>query len=270
MDYKATANWLREKFPETPIAGIILGTGLSPLAGMLADSVTIDYTLIPGFVPSTAPSHIGRLLFGYLGGKPVLCFQGRYHYYEGYSMEQVVFPVRVMAALGVKLLIITNASGSLRRDCPPGALAVIEDHINFMGTNPLIGKNDNELGERFPSMNLPYSPRLHEQVKAIAARHDIPLHWCVYVAVTGPSLETKAECEMFARLGADLVGMSTVPEVIAARHCGLEVLAFSVVTNYSNLFHNEAHSQDGIRENAGKATEHLQTLITELLAGLET
>jgi purine-nucleoside phosphorylase len=269
MDYKATANWLREKFPETPAAGIILGTGLSPLADMLTDSIPIDYSLIPGFVRSTSPSHIGRLLFGYLEGKPVLCFQGRFHFYEGYTMEQVVFPIRVMAAMGVKLLIVTNASGSLREDYSPGALVIIEDHINFMGTNPLIGKNEDELGERFPSMNLPYSPRIHEKVKTIAAQHNIPLKWGVYIAVTGPSLETKAECAMFVRLGADVVGMSTIPEVITARHCGMEVFGISVVTNYSNLFHSKAHSQEDIRENAGKASDYLKTLISELLAGWE-
>jgi purine-nucleoside phosphorylase len=265
MDYRATADWLRAKFPETPVAGIILGTGLSPLAEMIADSMAIEYTQIPGFVASTAPSHAGRLLFGYLGGKPVLCLQGRFHFYEGYSMEQVVFPVRVLAALGVKNLIVTNASGSLREDFAPGDIIVLTDHINLMGTNPLIGKNDNELGERFPSMNLPYSPAIHAKVKAIAAEQHIPLKWGVYVAVTGPSLETKAECAMFAGLGADLVGMSTVPEVITARHTGLEVLGISIVTNYSNLFHSQAHSQEEIRQNAGIAGAYLQTLITELV-----
>jgi len=197
----------------------------------------------------------------------VLCFQGRFHYYEGYSMQQVVFPIRVMAGLGIKFCVVTNASGSLREDFMPGNLVVLTDHINFMGTNPLIGKNDEELGERFPSMNLPYSPRVHEMVKAIAAKQAIPLKWGVYVAVTGPSLETKAECAMFAKLGADLVGMSTVPEVITARHCGMEVLGISVVTNYSNLFHSKAHSQEEIRDNAAKASQYLMNLITELMQG---
>jgi purine-nucleoside phosphorylase len=265
MDYQHTAEWLKSRIPETPIAGIILGTGLSPLAEMLQDKMTIPYVDIPGFVKSTAPSHAGNLLFGYLAGKPVVLFQGRFHFYEGYSMAQVVFPVRVLSCMGVKTLIVTNASGSLREDFAPGDIVILTDHINFMGTNPLIGENDESLGERFPSMNLQYSPQIHTKLKELAEQHQIVLKWGTYLAVTGPSLETKAECAMFAKLGADLVGMSTVPEVIVARHCGMDVLGISIVTNYSNLFHNLAHSQEEIRANANKATANLKVLITELL-----
>ena len=265
MDYRNTALWLSNKMPEMPIAGIILGTGLSPLAEMLENKITIPYAEIPGFVKSTAPSHAGNLLFGYLAGKPVVLLQGRFHFYEGYSMSQVVFPVRVLACMKVKTLIVTNASGSLREDFAPGDIVILTDHINFMGTNPLIGENDESLGERFPSMNLQYSPEIHTRLRDLAGLHRIKLQWGTYLAVTGPSLETKAECAMFAKMGADLVGMSTVPEVIVARHAGMEVLGISIVTNYSNLFHNLAHSQEEIRANANKATDNLKILITGLL-----
>jgi len=268
MDYRYTAKWLQERIDETPVAGIILGTGLSHLADIVSDKKVIPYEEIPGFVKSTAPTHAGNLIFGYLSEKPVLLFQGRFHFYEGYSMSQVVFPVRVLAALYVKKLIVTNASGSLRKDFKPGDIVILNDHINFMGNNPLIGSNDEELGERFPSMNKQYSEKMHSVIRAIAQQNDILLQWGVYAAVTGPSLETKAECAMFARLGADIVGMSTVPEVIAARHAGMEVLGISVVTNYSNLFHDLAHSQEEIRETANKSSENLQRLILELVKGL--
>jgi purine-nucleoside phosphorylase len=265
MDYRYTAQWLSDKIPEQPMAGIILGTGLSPLADMLQNKTTLPYEDIPGFVKSTAPSHAGNLIFGYLTGKPVILFQGRFHFYEGYSMSQVVFPVRVLASMNVKTLIVTNASGSLRKDFEPGDIVILTDHINFMGTNPLIGENDESLGERFPSMNLQYSTKMHSILKELAQQHQIKLQWGTYLAVTGPSLETKAECAMFAKLGADLVGMSTVPEVIVARHANLNVLGISVVTNYSNLFHDLAHSQEEIRLHANKATEHLKLLISELI-----
>ncbi len=266
MDYRQTADWLTDRIPESPVAGIILGTGLNLLAEILERKITIPYEEIPGFVKSTSPSHLGNFIFGYLSGKPVVCFQGRFHFYEGYSMEQVVFPVRVLAILKAKVLIVTNASGSLRQDFAPGDIVVLKDHINFMGTNPLIGINDNALGERFPSMNLQYSTRIQDVLSSIAQQNKIELKWGTYLAVTGPSLETKAECSMFADLGADLVGMSTVPEVIVARHCGMEVLGISIVTNYSNLFHDLAHSQDEIRTNANKASSNLKLIITDLFA----
>lgn len=265
MNFPHTADWIKSRIPEQPTAGIILGTGLNLLAEMLTDKIVIPYAEIPGFVKSTSPSHMGNLLFGYLSGKAVICLQGRFHFYEGYSMEQVIFPVRVMAALGVKTLIVTNASGSLREDFEPGDIVVLTDHINFMGTNPLIGSNVEEQGERFPSMNLPYSEKIHNQLEQIASELQIKLKRGIYIGVTGPSLETQAECAMFAKLGADLVGMSTVPEVIAARHAGLEVLGISVVTNYSNLFHNLAHSQEEIRANANLASDNLKMLITKLI-----
>ncbi len=265
MDYQTTAQWLKERLPQSPSVGIILGTGLGSLADILENKLTFPYEEIPGFVRSTAPSHAGNLLFGFLSKQPVICLQGRFHYYEGYSMHQVVFPVRVMALLGVKSLIVTNASGSLREELAPGDIVLITDHINFMGTNPLIGSNDPALGERFPSMNLPYSTTMQAKIELLAEEQRINVKKGIYLAVSGPSLENKAECAMFAQWGADLVGMSTVPEVIAARHAGLEVLGVSVVTNYSNLFHSLAHSQEEIRANADKASSQLKTLVTALL-----
>ncbi|MDD4223293.1 MAG: purine-nucleoside phosphorylase [Candidatus Cloacimonetes bacterium] len=266
---KQTADWLKQRLPEVPKVALILGTGLNGIAERGRILFQIPYGEIPGFASSTAPSHKGNLILGELGGTKVLYLQGRFHYYEGHPMSAVVFPTRVLASLGVQTLIVTNASGSLREELAPGSIVMLADHINFMGTNPLIGENDGELGERFPSLNEPYDPRYAETCAQIARHEGIPLNKGVYVAVTGPSLETRAECAAFASLGADLVGMSTVPEVIAARHAGMRVLAFSVVTNYSNLFHNEAHSQEEIRANADRASTQLIAIITAFLGGLD-
>lgn len=266
MAYNKTANWLRERLPVIPETAIILGTGLSDLTDHYPVTFKLPYGEIPGFMISTAPSHRGNLLICEIGGKSVLVLQGRFHFYEGYPMRDVVFPTRVLAKLGVKNLIVTNAAGSLRKELEPGAIVQITDHINFMGTNPLIGANDEELGERFPSMNQQYDPDFIDICAGIAREKQIEVKRGVYIAVTGPSLETKAECAFFATIGADLVGMSTVPEVITARHCGMKVLAFSIVTNYSNLFHDLAHSQEEIREHAGKAAADLRTLVETFIA----
>jgi len=265
-DYRQTAAWLRERLPVQPVAGLILGTGLGDLADSLEQLVRFPYSEVPGFVQSTAPSHQGNLVLAMLGAKPVLIMQGRFHFYEGHSMDAVVFPTRVLACLGVRYLLVTNASGSLREKLGPGALVQITDHINFMGRNPLTGHNDDSLGERFPSLNQPYDPALLQRSAAIAAQARIDLHQGIYLGVSGPSLETKAECAAFAAWGADLVGMSTVPEVIAARHAGLRVAAFSIVTNYSNLFHDQAHSQEEIRDNAALASEGLKHILSRLVA----
>ncbi|MCB5267085.1 MAG: purine-nucleoside phosphorylase [Candidatus Cloacimonetes bacterium] len=266
MDYRNTAGWLSNRLPQKPESAIILGTGLSDMAEAFPLIMTIPYTDIPGFVNSTAPSHKGNLILAEMAGKAVLFLQGRFHFYEGHSMEQVVFPTRVLAAMGVKNLIVTNAAGSLRKELPPGSIVQLIDHINFMGRNPLVGHNDEDLGERFPSLNQLYDPQHRELCDQIALRHGINTFKGVYLAVSGPSLETKAECAAFAMWGADLVGMSTVPEVIAARHAGLRVLAYSIVTNYSNLFHEEAHSQDEIRHHAAIAGKQLQTILSDFIA----
>ncbi len=245
--------------------GIILGTGLSNFAEYISDKTIIPYGDIPGFVKSTAPSHKGNLIAGKLNGKKVLVLQGRFHFYEGYSMEQVVFPTRVLKVLGIHTLIVTNAAGSLREEFKPGSIIMLKDHINFMGTNPLIGTNDDDLGERFVSMHDTYCEDYRKKMKLVSLDNKIKLSEGVYIAVTGPSFETKAECKFFANIGADVVGMSTVPEVITAIHCGLKVMAFSIVTNYSNLIQKAKHSQEEIRENADIAKANLEKLVSEFV-----
>lgn len=280
--YNQSAEFLKQKIPFSVRSAIILGTGLSALADEVKDAIEIPYKDIPGFCVSTAPSHRGSLLAGMLNGTPVLMFSGRLHYYEGYSMEQIVFPIRVVRLLGVKYIFITNAAGSLNIDLEPGDLVRIRDHINLMGTNPLIGKNElsetitiddvasDSFGERFPSMHDPYDKDLVKLANAVARDRGISFKEGVYVAVSGPSLETKSECIMLKNMGADLVGMSTVPEVIAAVHCGMKVFAMSVVTNLSNIFHSSAHSQEEIRDNANKASKNLISLIKSMVSELKS
>lgn len=257
--------YLESKMPFQPEVGIILGTGLNDLVDFITNPVIIPYRDIPGFMQTTAPSHAGNLVFGTLGKAKVAVMQGRFHYYEGHPMSKVILTARTFQVLGIKTMIVTNAAGSLNEDFKPGSLVLLEDHINFMGTNPLIGTNDPELGERFPSMNEPYDHDLRRKAFEIAESLGFKLHSGVYLAVSGPSMETRAECKAFALWGADLVGMSTVPEVITARQAGIRVLAISVATNMSNIFHSEAHSQEEINLYAGKAKKNLQALILQIL-----
>lgn len=267
-NFLQTALWLKERLKSHPVAGLILGTGLNSFTDDMEILSTIPYSEVPGFVMSTAPSHKGNVVLALINEKPVLVMQGRFHYYEGHPMDAVVFPTRVMSQMGIPNLIVTNAAGSLRKELAPGALVQIYDHINHMGINPLIGQNIDELGERFPSMNLAYDPLFIQRCEEIAASKNIALYKGIYLAVTGPSLETKAECAAFASWGADLVGMSTVPEVIAARHAGMRVAAFSIVTNYSNLFHDEQHSQEEIQANAAKSSGDLKTILSHMVNDL--
>ena len=278
--YNQAINYLKSKISFTPLCAIILGTGLGALANEIQNKIEIPYEDIPGFVKSTAPSHHGVLIAGYINDTPVLVFKGRFHYYEGYSMQQIIYPVRVARLLGAKFLFVTNAAGSLNENLKPGQLVRISDHLNMMGTNPLIGKNTleepvyiegkkvNEFGDRFPSLHATYDKDLATLACSIANEKNISLKEGIYCALTGPTLETKAECLMVKAWGADLVGMSTVPEVIAAVHCGLRVFAVSVVTNLSNIFHSLPHSQEEIRENADKAANNLLTLFNCLLQKL--
>ena len=210
---------------------VILGTGLGQLTEEVELLTSIDYDDIPHFPVSTVESHHGRLLFGHLAGKPVIAMQGRFHFYEGYSMQLIVFPVRVARALGVQTLIVSNACGGLNPNFTRGDIMLINDHINFLADNPLIGPNDNELGSRFPDMSEPYTKCLIETAETVALDLSIKMHEGVYLAVSGPMLETKAEYRYMRQLGADVVGMSTVPEVIAAVHMGLQVLGISVITD---------------------------------------
>ncbi|MEN9508491.1 MAG: hypothetical protein RLZZ621_1054 [Gemmatimonadota bacterium] len=227
----ASAAAIRARFAKPVDAAIILGTGLGGLAAEIDVEARIDYGDIPHFPLSTVESHAGRLLCGTLAGKTVVAMQGRFHRYEGYSLQQVTFPVRVLQALGAKTLIVSNACGGMHPLWAPGDLMVIADHINLLGDNPLIGPNDDRLGPRFPDMSAPYDPALRAIAREVAAAAGVTLREGVYVAVPGPNLETRAEYRMLRAMGADVVGMSTVPEVIVAVHGGLRVLGLSIITD---------------------------------------
>jgi purine-nucleoside phosphorylase len=222
---------IRSQWSGRPRAGIILGTGLGSIAAAIQTEAKIDYGQLPHFPRSTTVGHAGQLVCGRIQGVPVAAMEGRFHAYEGYSHRQIAFPVRVMRALGAELLIVSNACGGLNPQYRLGDIMVIEDHINLMLGNPLIGTNDDSLGPRFPDMSRPYDPLLIDQVLEIARRENFVAHKGVYVAVTGPNLETRAEYRFLRGIGADVVGMSTVPEVLAAVHGGMRVLGLSVVTD---------------------------------------
>lgn len=227
-----SAEYLRSKGITHPEIGIILGTGLGNFfVQQISEPIAVDYHEIQHFPVSTVEFHKGRFIYGTLHGKKVLAMQGRFHYYEGYSMEQITLPVRVMKMLGVKYLLISNAAGNLNLQWKKGELMLLDDHINLQPENPLRGQNDNTLGPRFPDMSQPYSRRLNEKLMYIAARKNISLNKGVYVAVMGPNLETRAEYRFLRMIGADAVGMSTVPEVIVANHAGLPCCAISVLTD---------------------------------------
>jgi purine-nucleoside phosphorylase len=228
---EAAAAAIRAQWSETPRAGIILGTGLGGLVEKIESQVTIDYEEIPHFASSTATSHRGRLVCGILEGLPVVAMEGRIHQYEGYPLKQITLPVRVMQALGADLLIVTHAVGGMNPLYRPGDVMIIDDQINLMGDNPLVGINDDRLGVRFPDMSAPYTPELIEVGQEVARREDFAAHRGVMVAVTGPCLETRAEYRFLRTIGADVVGMSTVPEVIVAVHCGMRVFGLSVITD---------------------------------------
>jgi purine-nucleoside phosphorylase len=222
---------IRARFDARPDVAIILGTGLGGLASEIDARAVIDYRDIPGFPLSTVESHHGRLLCGTLAGKTVVAMQGRFHRYEGYSLQQVAFPVRVMHALGVTTLIVSNACGGMNPDWSAGDLMLIADHINLLGDSPLVGPNDDRLGPRFPDMSAPYDEGLRRLAREAAADAGIPLREGVYVSVAGPNLETRGEYRFLRAIGADVVGMSTVPEVLVAVHAGLRVLGLSIITD---------------------------------------
>ncbi|MDP4281316.1 MAG: purine-nucleoside phosphorylase [Bacteroidota bacterium] len=226
-----TADYLLSKTTIRPEIGIILGTGLGGLVNEIKAIDSFPYQSIPNFPVSTVDGHKGQLIFGTMSGKNIVAMQGRFHFYEGYSMDEVVFPVRVMKFLGIKLLILSNACGGVNPEFQVGDLMIVEDHINLIKTNPLIGKNEEELGIRFPDMSHAYDKELIGKVFEIANRHGISLQKGVYAAVSGPTYETPAEYRYIRAIGADAVGMSTVPEVIAARHMGLKCFAFSVISD---------------------------------------
>ena len=227
----AAADAVRARFSRTPAAGLILGSGLGALGREIEVAAAIDYREIPGFPLSTVESHAGRLLCGTLGGQAVVAMQGRFHRYEGYSLQQVTFPVRVLRALGAETLVVSNACGGMNPLWSAGDLMLIADHINLLGDNPLIGPNDDRLGPRFPDMSMPYDDSLRALAREVALAGGITLREGVYAAVAGPNLETRAEYRMLRTCGADVVGMSTVPEVIVAVHGGMRVLGLSIITD---------------------------------------
>ena len=257
---------IRQRWAGRPHAGIILGTGLGGLVDEIEVEASLDYAEIPHFLRSTAASHRGRLVCGRLRGLPVVAMEGRFHMYEGYSLKQVTLPVRVMKALGAELLVVSNACGGMNPNYRAGDIMVIEDHINLMGDNPLIGINDDRLGPRFPDMSEPYERTLIARALQVARREDIVAHQGVFVAVAGPNLETRAEYRFLRLIGADVVGMSTVPEVIVAVHCGLRVVGFSIVTDMCLPDALEAANLQKIIAVANEAEPKLRKLVGGVLA----
>ena len=262
------AAFVRARSTLRPSIAIVLGSGLGALAGEVVSDAAIPYTEIPGFPRATVEGHAGKLVLGRLEGKPVVVMQGRAHFYEGYTLQEVVFPLRVMKALGAGVLLVTNSAGGINRLWGRGDLMIIADHIHFVGANPLMGANDPALGPRFPDMTEAYSKELLAIAKKTARKQRLRLFEGVYAAVHGPSYETPAEIRALARLGADVVGMSTVPEVIAANHMGLRVLGISCVTNMAAGLSGKKINHDEVLEageRVGKQfTRFLQALVPEL------
>ena len=248
--------------------GLILGSGLGDMANEIVDPIIIDYKDIPYFPVSTVPGHAGRLVIGQLENKTVLCMQGRFHYYEGYGMDQVVFPVQVMRLLGIEFLILTNAAGCVNTEWKPGTLMLIKDHIRLIADNPMRGQNEDELGLRFFDMSTAYNPNLREMVLRQAAKLDIPLKEGVYMFFAGPSFETPAEIRAARVLGADAVGMSTVPEAIAASHCGLKTIGISCMTNMAAGILNQPLNHEEVLETGLMVRDQFGQLIKAILRAL--
>jgi purine-nucleoside phosphorylase len=266
---KATATFITERVKKSIDAGIILGSGLGGLVNEIKIELTIPYSEIPDFPVSTVEGHSGKLIIGQLGGKTVLAMQGRFHYYEGYSMKEVTFPVRVMKQMGISTLFVSNASGGLNPEYKVGDLIIISDHINMFPEHPLRGKNISELGTRFPDMSKSYDLHLRNKAKAIALKNGINVKEGVYVGVSGPTFETPAEYLMFRHLGADIVGMSTVPEVIVARHMDMTVFGISIVTDSGVPGQIIEISHEEVQKVAMKAEPNMTLILKELVAGLQ-
>jgi len=254
----------------TPKLGLVLGSGLGKLAEQIEKPHHFAFTDLQGFTPSQVKGHAGKLTLGHLHGIPVCCLQGRPHYYEGNSNEIMRTPMRTMKALGCDTVLLTNAAASLRHEVPPGSLVAITDHINFSFHNPLIGPNDDEFGTRFPGMEDAYDPELRAQLHTAAKQSNITLHEGVYLGVLGPSYETVAEIRAFKMLGADAVGMSTVPEVIVARHCGLKVATISTITNYGCGLSEEKLTHNNVLKVAQQASNDLIRLLQTWMEHLAT
>lgn len=261
--------FLEDKGIMNPEVGVVLGTGLNDLINYIDIEVSISYSEIPHFPVSTVEFHKGKLIYGRLGSKKVLLMQGRFHAYEGYGMQEITFPIRVMKMLGIKILFLSNAAGGINLSFKKGNLVLIEDHINLLTGNPLSGKNIDELGPRFPDMSEPYDSGIKNLIRQKAAEHGIEIFGGVYAAVHGPNLETKAEYRFLRTIGADLVGMSTVPEVIVASHMNLPCIAVSVVTDECDPDNLKPVNIDEIIEVAGKADKKLSLLFAETIKDLK-
>lgn len=258
--------FIRQRIDTVPQLGIILGTGLGDFTDSIAIDVEIPYHEIPYFPTSTVKSHEGKLIFGKIAGKSILCMAGRFHYYEGYSMQQVTFPIRVMKAMGINHVWITNASGSVNEAIEAGDLVFVKDHINLLPEHPLRGANDERLGPRFPDMLHTYDIALNAQAMAIAKKHGIRAHEGIYVALQGPNLETPAEYNFLHIIGGDLVGMSTVPEVIVAKHSGMQVFVISIVSNKCYPIASiKVTTLEDVIAVANKSSKDLTTVLTELI-----
>lgn len=257
----SAAEYIRAKLNVTPKVGLVLGSGLGDLARLIENSIEIPYGEIPGFACSTAPNHKGQFVVGTLCDVPVICMQGRLHLYEGHDPKDVVFPIRVLKLLGIEALIMTNAAGGINLDFEVGDLMVIDDHINFLGRNPLVGPNDDEFGPRFCDMTYAYSPKLRTLADHVAEKLGIKLHHGVYIACLGPNFETPAEIRAFRTMGADVVGMSTVPEVITAAHCGLPVLAISMISNMAAGVLDQPLTLEEVVEMGAKKAPIIEKLI---------
>ncbi|MCM3453572.1 purine-nucleoside phosphorylase [Heyndrickxia oleronia] len=261
--------YLQGKYTKTPRIGLILGSGLGVLADEIEDAVKIRYEDIPEFPISTVEGHAGQLVFGSLSGKEVVAMQGRFHYYEGYSFDQVTFPVRVMKELGVEVLVVTNAAGGVNETYEPGDLMIISDHINNMGSNPLIGPNDNRFGARFPDMSEPYNKELRLIARNVAEKLNIRIQEGVYVGNTGPTYETPAEVRMIRTFGGDAVGMSTVPEVIVAKHAGLQILGISCISNMASGILDQPLTHDEVIETTEKVRKDFLLFVKEIVKNIK-
>jgi len=262
---KQTASFIKEKTQFQPEFGIILGSGLGGLVSEIDIKHSLDYSTIPNFPVSTVKGHGGKLILGILGGKKVIALQGRFHYYEGWTMQEATFPVRIMKDLGIQRLILSNAAGGMNPKFQVGDIVIINDHINLMPGNPLIGKNFDELGTRFPDMSEPYDSTMSTLAKEIADKHGFRSHFGVYAAVSGPCFETPAEYRYIRTIGADLVGMSTVPEVIVARHGGTPCFAVSIVTDLGGFEEAQKVSHEEVLAVANAAEKKMTIIIKEML-----
>ncbi|WP_138417583.1 purine-nucleoside phosphorylase [Aquibacillus sediminis] len=265
---KQASTVIAEQIETRPTVGLILGSGLGVLADEIEQPVKIKYADIPGFPVSTVEGHAGQLVIGNLQGVTVLAMQGRFHYYEGYQLDEVTFPVRVMKDLGIETVVVTNAAGSVNRSFEPGDLMLITDHINNVGSNPLTGPNNKDLGVRFPDMSTAYTPALQDLARDAAKKFDISLKEGVYVWNSGPSYETPAEIRMLQTMGGDAVGMSTVPEVIVARHADMDVVGISCITNMAAGILDQPLSHDEVIETTEQAREKFLLFVKEIVARL--